>query len=176
MITSRLTHPDILAALAGAGHGSTVLVTDAHYAARTAVGANATTVHLNLEAGRPRVPQVLAVLLDSIPIEKITRIRPSADCTPCPIHDEIDTLLTPTLPRELVDRFDFYALARSPDLALAVITGDTRRFGNVLLTVGVLHTPPTAQSGSRNHSAGPSARPVLATPPMMGAPHAPGVP
>jgi L-fucose mutarotase len=39
---------------------------------------------------------------------------------------------------EFVDRFGFYALARSENLALCIVTGDSRRFANALLTVGVL--------------------------------------
>jgi L-fucose mutarotase len=37
-----------------------------------------------------------------------------------------------------VSREQFYALATSADVALVVVTGDTRRFGNVALRVGVL--------------------------------------
>jgi L-fucose mutarotase len=36
-----------------------------------------------------------------------------------------------------VTRAEFYALARDPNLALCIVTGDTRRFCNALLTVGV---------------------------------------
>jgi L-fucose mutarotase len=138
VITSRLVHPEILGALASAGHGSTLLVTDAHYAAATAVGPNARTVYLNLERGKPTVPEVLSVVLDTIAVEKVTHIEPSADALPCEVHSEIDALLGPSVDRQLVDRFGFYRLARNDDLALAVVTGDVRRFGNVLLTVGVL--------------------------------------
>lgn len=139
MIKSRLTHPEIVAALAAAGHGSTVLIADGHYAARTAVGANASTVYLNLEANQPTVPAVLTAVLDTVAIEKVTRITPSADASPCAVHAEIDAILPPNIDNVFVNRFDFYALARADDLALCVVTGDTRRFANVLLTVGVLN-------------------------------------
>lgn len=129
----------MLAALAAAGHGSTVLITDGHYPAKTAVGRNAITVHLNLEAGAPTVPAVLAAVLDSVPIERATLIRPSADATPCAVHDEVARLLPEGIEPHLVDRFEFYALAREDDLALCVVTGDTRRFANALLTIGVLN-------------------------------------
>lgn len=141
MINNRLIHPDMLAALAAAGHGSTVLITDGHYPAKTAVGPNATTVHLNLAADLPTVPAVLAVVLETIALEKVTRITPSADAVPSAVHEEIDRLLPSGVEKEFVNRFDFYALARANDLALCVVTGDTRRFANVLLTVGVLKQP-----------------------------------
>jgi L-fucose mutarotase len=138
MITGQLTHPRIISALAAAGHGATVLITDGHYSAATAVGPNAETVHLNLQADFPTVPQVLAVVLGTVPVEKLTRITPSADATPCPVHSEIDELMPEGTATEFVDRFGFYALARSENLALCIVTGDSRRFANALLTVGVL--------------------------------------
>jgi L-fucose mutarotase len=130
MIANRLIHPTILATLAEAGHGSTVLIADGHYPARTAVGVNARTVHLNLEAGVPTVPAVLELILESVSIEKFTRMRPSPEAPPSSIHEEIEALIERGA--------SFYDLARASDLALCVVTGDTRRFANVLLTIGVL--------------------------------------
>ncbi|WP_371664154.1 hypothetical protein [Streptomyces sp. NBC_00280] len=34
-------------------------------------------------------------------------------------------------------RFEFYDAARSPDVALAIVTADTRTHANLLLTIGV---------------------------------------
>jgi L-fucose mutarotase len=39
-------------------------------------------------------------------------------------------------------RGEFYAAARSPDLAVAVASGDQRLYANILVTVGVV--PPAA--------------------------------
>lgn len=154
MITTRLIHPIILGTLAQAGHGSTVLITDGHYPAPTAVGANATTVHLNLEAGVPPVPAVLSLILESIPVEKVTLIQPPPDAHPSQVQDEIDEVLAGQVTTELVDRFAFYDIARSPDLALCIVTGDVRRFANVLLTIGVLGSTAEwrRQTGSQNLS------------------------
>lgn len=138
MITARLTHPGMIAALAAAGHGSTVLVTDGHYPATTAVGPNATTVHLNLASGSPTVPAVLAIILDTIMVERATLMAPSADALPSAVQEELTDLLSDSVPIERVGRHDFYTLARTPDLALCVVTGDNRRFANILLTIGVL--------------------------------------
>lgn len=138
MITGQLTHPRIISALAAAGHGATVLITDGHYSAATAVGPNAETVYLNLEADFPTVPQVLRAVLGTVRVEKLTRITPTGDATPCLVHAEIDDLMPEGTETEFVDRFGFYDLARSQNLALCVVTGDSRRFANALLTVGVL--------------------------------------
>ncbi|MDQ0710102.1 L-fucose mutarotase [Arthrobacter woluwensis] len=140
MIRGSLKHPVVLAALAGAGHKSTVLIADLNYAASTAVAAGTPTVHLALTAGTPTVPEVLDVVQGVIPVEHATQIRPSEDALPSPVQDEVRTLLG--VAPELVSREDFYRLARSEDLALAIITGDTRRFGNVLLRIGALTEPP----------------------------------
>ncbi|MFJ9543754.1 RbsD/FucU domain-containing protein [Streptomyces sp. NPDC101225] len=44
--------------------------------------------------------------------------------------------LTP-VPVQPLGRFEFYDAARSPDLALAVVTADVRTYANLLLTIGV---------------------------------------
>jgi L-fucose mutarotase len=137
MITGTITHPEILSQLARAGHGSIVLVCDGHYAAATRVGANARTVFLNLRAGAPTVPDVTSALLESICVEHVTQMQPAADAMPSEVQEEI-AQLTSGVPRTLVSREQFYALATSADVALVVVTGDTRRFGNVALRVGVL--------------------------------------
>ena len=41
------------------------------------------------------------------------------------------------MPLEELDRFAFYAHARSDDLALAIVTADVRTYANLLLTIGV---------------------------------------
>jgi L-fucose mutarotase len=138
MIKARLTHPEMIAALAAAGHGSTVLITDGHYPAKTAVGPSSQTVHLNLTSGSPTVPEVLSVVLETIPVERATVIRPSDDALPSLVQEEIRQMLPEPVPLAHVGRHDFYALAREPDLALCVVTGDNRRFANVILTMGVL--------------------------------------
>jgi L-fucose mutarotase len=136
MINGRIIHPRIIAALAAAGHRSTVLITDAHFAASTAVGSNATLVHLNLEAGSPTVPHVVELVAATIPIEKCTSMHnPEPDFGG--VQAEIATILGPAVPHSELSREDFYTASRSEDLALCIITGDIRRFGNVLLTVGV---------------------------------------
>jgi L-fucose mutarotase len=136
VINGRIIHPTILSALAAAGHRSTILVSDAHYAATTAVGVNAAVVRLNLEKGTPTIPHVVELLASYLPFEKRTTMG-----TPDPefgeVQREIEAILGPDVAHESIERGDFYAAARSNDLALCIVTGDTRRFGNVLLTVGV---------------------------------------
>ncbi len=136
MIKTTITHPDIIQALAAAGHKATVLIADAHYAASTTVGANASTVHLNLTAGRPEIPEVLDAVLATVAVEHATQIEASPDALPSEVQQHVADALRSVAQVEYVDREAFYALARSADLSLAIVTGDTRRFGNVLLRLG----------------------------------------
>lgn len=137
MLRYRLTHPQILASLAAAGHGSRVLLADGHYPHRTASGPNAEHVFLNLAPGLVSVPQVLEVLVDAAIVESALVMQPPAEEPSPAIFKEFERLLPPGTPMEGRDRFAFYSEARSPDLALVVATGELRTYANLLLTVGV---------------------------------------
>ncbi len=136
MINARIIHPVIIGALASAGHGSTILVADAHYAVSTTIGANADVVFLNLEAGLPSITRVVELISATVAIESLsTMSNPNDDSGG--IDEELAHLLTFDVPHRQIGREEFYAATRSENLALCIVTGDTRRFGNVLLTVGV---------------------------------------
>lgn len=138
MLDYRLTHPNILSALAGAGHGSRILIADGHYPVNTGVHPSATHVYLNLRPDVPLVTDVLSVLLDAIPIEAALVMAPPRDLTAPDIftefHERLDALPAPI---NRLDRFDFYEAARGADLCLAIATGDRRTYGNLMLTIGV---------------------------------------
>jgi L-fucose mutarotase len=133
MLTYRLLHPEILAALAAAGHGSRVLIADANYALATNTSDRARRVFLNLAPDLVRVTDVLAVLAEAIPIEAAHVMVPD-------IFGEFRSML-PGLELSPLGRFDFYDAGRAPDLALAIATGDGRLYANILLTIGFI--PPT---------------------------------
>lgn len=140
MLTYGLTHPDILAALAGAGHGSTVLVADANYAHSTGTHPGAPVVHLNLRPGLVTVDEVLAALVDACPFERGTLMAPD-DGSPSPCLDRYAALLGPGVPLDVLPRADFRSACRSADLAVTVATGDHRFYANVLLTIGAVLPP-----------------------------------
>jgi L-fucose mutarotase len=136
MLLTELLHPEILAALAGAGHGSRVLLADGHYPASTAVGRRARTVYLNLTPGLLNVSTVLDVLLRTVPIEAAAvMVPPAAEPEPEAICEYRDRLRS--VPVDELDRFAFYAQAQSDDLALSIVTADVRTYANLLLTIGV---------------------------------------
>lgn len=69
MLRGNLLHPDILAALAGAGHGATILVADANYPFSTHSQVDCEIVYLNLAPGIVTVPQVVERIVEACPIE-----------------------------------------------------------------------------------------------------------
>jgi L-fucose mutarotase len=133
----RIIHPAVLESLARVGHKGRILVTDALYSTATATPARATIVHLALSAGTPTVTEVVRALVGAVELEELTRMRPESGATDLPVHREIDELLPQgRVERSWVPRQEFYGLARSEEVALCLATGDTRKFANVLLTVG----------------------------------------
>lgn len=136
MLKTDLIHPQLLSALAGAGHGATLLLADGHYPAGTAVGPNAETVHLNLTPGVVDVPTVLDLLIPLVPLELATvMVPPPGEPEPEALAQYRQRL--PEVELATLDRFAFYDAAKSSDLALVVVTADVRKYANLLLTVGV---------------------------------------
>ena len=136
MLKQTLIHPDILEALAAAGHGSKILITDGNYPASTMLGENASLVYLNLAPGMPTVTDVLRVLLTAIPVEDAAVMEPSEGPEPA-IFDEFRKLL-PGIALAGYDRFTFYEEATGSDTCLQIVTGEQRIYANLLLTIGVV--------------------------------------
>lgn len=136
MLKYKLLHPEILEALAGAGHGSQVLVCDGNYPASTGTYPDACLVYLNLRPGSARVTDILEVLADAIPIEAAHVMQPADGSTP-PVFLEFERIL-PGICLQRLERFAFYDAARQPTMALAVVSGDQRLYANILLTIGVV--------------------------------------
>ena len=136
MLTTGLLHPQILAALARAGHGSKVLVADGNYPCWTRRGPNADVVHLNLAPGVVSALDVLKVLREAIPIEAAEVMTPGKGSPDPPIFLEFRALL-PGVELALLEREAFYRAAstratrrrrrtttRSPEMAMAARTPD----------------------------------------------------
>jgi L-fucose mutarotase len=139
MLKYRLLHPEILAALGAAGHGSRVLIADGNYPFVTGSHREARRVYLNLAPGLLTVTDVLAVLAEAIPVEAAHVMVPDSGPEPA-IFGEFRALL-PGVALQPLDRFAFYDAARDPNLALVIATGERRVYANILLTIGVV--PPT---------------------------------
>lgn len=145
VLKTRLLHPEILRALASAGHGSRVLLADGNYPFATEAPAAATRVYLNVRRGLVSVTDVLQLLAETIPIEAaLLMAAPKGESVP--IQQRLRELLPEGTACTAHARAAFYAEAKSPSTTLVIATGEERRFANVLLTIGVVsgpqHAPP----------------------------------
>jgi L-fucose mutarotase len=136
MLKTRLLHPHILAALGEAGHGATVLIADGNYPLATRSNPTSHRVFLNLEPGKLTVSDVLEVIAGAIPVEAAHVMGPDDGSEPS-IYGDFRRLLPGTGLTRL-GRFEFYDMARGPDCALAIATGEQRIYANILLTIGVV--------------------------------------
>lgn len=136
MLKGRCTHPEILAALGAAGHGSQVLIADGNYPFSTGGNPAAKRVYLNLTRGFAPVDEVLAVIAETVPLEAAQVMMPDEGPEP-PIFAEFRMILK-EVPLQPLGRFAFYEAARSPNVALVIATGEQRVYANILLTIGVV--------------------------------------
>lgn len=137
MLKGNLTHPDILRALAAAGHGSKILIADSNYPTSTHTGPNADLVFLNLSPGKLKVTEVLKTVLGAVPVEAVEVMLPADGLEPA-IFKEFRTMIGPLIELEKRSREEFYEFARSEDVCLAVATGEQRIYACIILTIGVL--------------------------------------
>lgn len=139
MLTGTLIHPELLSALAGAGHGARVLIADGNFPHSTTIGPNASVVRLNLAPGYIDAVTVLAVLLTAVSVEE-AHVMAAPDGTVAPIVGEFRSFLG-DIGVGRFSRSEFYEECRGRDLALVVVTGEQRLYANLLLTIGV--APPS---------------------------------
>lgn len=145
MLKSRLIHPEIVAALGRAGHGSRILIADGNYPCATTLGPHSRPVYLNLAPGTVSCTEVLEVLLDAVPLEAAHVMQYATDgphALPADpeIWSEFAALLASAgygFALESYERFEFYRQAAAPQVALAIATGEQRIYANLLLTIGV---------------------------------------
>ena len=149
MLKSQLLHPQILAALARAGHGAKVLISDGNYPHWPKRGPNAEVVFLNLVPGQLLVTDILKALLTVIPVERAHVMDyphdgPNKMSQDPPIWNEFRQILHENsidLDLEKIERFKFYDVAGEKEVCLTVASGDQRIYANLLLTIGVVRPP-----------------------------------
>lgn len=144
MLKTTLLHPDILRALARAGHHARILIADGNYPVSTKRGPNAELVCLNLSPGVVTVAQVLRALLSAVPVDQVNTMGippddPYARQGEPPVWSEYRTVIQESgahLALEPILKWDFYRHVESPDHVLTIQTADQSLWANVLLTVG----------------------------------------
>lgn len=137
MLKYRLTHPELLAALAGMGHGSRIMLADSNYSVDINSHPSAKRIYLNLAPGMIAITDVLAVLLDAMPVEAAHHMLMDDGQAP-PIAEEFRRMLPQQVPLEAYRRFDFYDAVKQANTSVVVATGEQRLYANLILTMGVV--------------------------------------
>jgi L-fucose mutarotase len=136
MLKFALLHPPLLAALASAGHGSKILIADGNYPCATGSNPTAAIVYLNLRPGLLGVDEILATIIEAVPLESAAVMVPP-DGAIVPAHQGYRQRLGDGVPFEELARFEFYDASRTSDVAVVIASADQRIYANLLLTIGV---------------------------------------
>ncbi len=130
---SPLVSPDLLKALCEMGHGDEIILSDAHFPAHT-LGVPV------LRADGIPVADLLAGILPLLELDAYVD-HPVVMMAPVPGDSLDDALmakvhaLVPAEKIEHIERFAFYERARK--VFAVVVTGETAKYGNILLKKGV---------------------------------------
>lgn len=135
---SPLLSPDLLAILARMGHGDEIVLADAHFPGET-IGQRV------VRADGLRIPDLLAAILplfelDSYVDDPVVMMAPVPGDVLDPSVEAsyravIDRFAPQTPPIVRIDRFAFYERARKA--FCVVMTGETAKYGNIILKKGV---------------------------------------
>lgn len=131
---SPLVSPDLLKALCEMGHGDEIILSDAHFPAHT-LGVPV------LRADGIPVADLLAGILPLLELDAYVD-HPVVMMAPVPGDSLDDALmakvhaLVPAEKIEHIERFAFYERARK--VFAVVVTGETAKYGNILLKKGVM--------------------------------------
>jgi len=147
MTRTPILHPQVLNALARAGHSSKVLIADGNYPSYTRRGPNADVVYLNFIPGQLTASDILLGVANTIPIELAEvmaplKSGPYAMKNDPPIFKDFRKILRAhdaKLDLTPLERFAFYDAAGSRDVTLTIVSGDQRLYANILLTIGVIN-------------------------------------
>jgi len=129
-------HPEMLKTTACMGHGDKLLIVDGNYPVDTNTNKEAVKIYLNLTRGIPNVTNVLDVISKTIAIEKAEVMMPDSGQEP-QIYDEFRKVIGNGMELEKHSRFEFYDECKKEGLKMVIITGETRIYANLLLTMGV---------------------------------------
>ena len=146
MLKYKLLHPEILEALAAAGHNSRVLIADGNYPFSTTLGRRAKAVYLNLMPGVVTATQALEALVSAIPIQGAAVMTPAKSGPYAlpgdpPVWNEFRKIFKDAgadVELERLEIPDFYSLAAGDDVALTIATGEQQWYANVLLSIGAV--------------------------------------
>ena len=135
---SHLISPELLANLARMGHGDEIILADAHFPGET-FNDNV------LRADGLKIPELLEAIL---PLFELDAYVPAPLVMMAAVEgDELDPAVEESYlksihksnpdvaPIERIDRFDFYD--RAEEAFVVLMTGETAKYGNIILKKGV---------------------------------------
>lgn len=147
MLKTSVLHPEILAAVAGAGHLARVLITDGNYPHSTKPNPRAKLVYANFTPGVVDAATLLKMICDLVPIEAVAVMAPErsgayAMQTDPPIWTRYRKILADGSDfrgslTEL-DKPRFNQAARDEDVCLVIASAEQEIFANLLITIGVV--------------------------------------
>jgi L-fucose mutarotase len=135
MINGAIVHPEVLRALAASGHTGKVMIADGQFPISTGVPPGVARVFLNYAPNLLTVPQVLAPLVATAPIEAAAASVQDDDALPS-IWPDYLSILPESLPLAKVRSSAFGPLLNDPALALVIATADLRSNACIVLTLG----------------------------------------
>lgn len=136
MINGSVTHPDVLVALARAGHTSKVLIADGHFPSATLLSPDVPRVFLNYAPGLLGVTDVLGPLLDVTEVQDAVGATFEDGSKP-PIWDDYLRLLPAELTLREVKGSELTTEFTDRGLGLVILTGELRPASCIILTLGL---------------------------------------
>ena len=137
MLKTPIIHPQLLNALGKCGHKGQILIADSNYAYGSNVSDKAEIIYLNLAPGLLDAQTVLKKVLECINVESASMMQAPAD-----FENETEKsyreILGTDIPIDFLERYAFYDKVKTEATSLVIATGETRRFANIILTVGVV--------------------------------------
>lgn len=137
MLKTGIIHPELMQALAEAGHGARILLADSNYPVTVKSNPTARRVFLNFVPGMIGGVDIIRALAGAVPVESAYYMEPPDHQMPAIIKD-YRQLIDASAPFQALGRFEFYKEAASSDTCLVIASGEQRVFANLLLTVGVV--------------------------------------
>lgn len=137
---SPVVSPDLLKILAEMGHGDEIVFSDAHFPAHTFVRSGASVLRADGLAADVLLKGVIPLFeLDSYATPLVMMEAVAGDALDPAVEQAYRTALGYTGEIERMERHAFYERARKA--YAIVLTGETRKYGNIILKKGV--TPVT---------------------------------
>ena len=132
MLKIKCIHPELIAQLALCGHGDKILIADGNYPLASKSG-SAQKLYLGLAPNIPKVTDVVDAIQEIINVECIEVMEEMPGQAPSITEEFVAAF--PTAQLILSERFQFYADCCHDDVKLAISTGETRLFANLLITI-----------------------------------------